>query len=340
MNDDVIYWVAFNKMGIFSVFQLCEIKKELESLKEFWKMEDLESNKLLEKKNLSKVQLRNFIQKRNSIKIKNCGMEVSVAYRNGISIITPDSAKYPSILINSLEKPPIVIYSAGKIEIEERNAIAIIGTRNPSYYGKRKAREIAYDLASSGYTIVSGLARGIDIAAHEGAMEASGKTIAVLANGLLDYPSGIKDLKSLNGDLVVYPKEHSEIAKDIVDSGGALISESPFGSQPKSFRLLARNRIIAAFTIASVAIEGNIRSGTLSEINHASKMGRKIYALQPKDKERSCAKFPLKLINEERGMAITSGQEIITNLGTFGLPKINEDKNYFCLKKTSTLSCH
>jgi len=260
---------------------------------------------------IKEQKITNFVKKRENFDLSICSNEVTLATKNKIEVLTPPSSNYPKEILNLLSDPPIVLYAYGNTSILSNNSIAIVGTRNPSYYGIKNARDIARDLSNNGFIIISGLARGIDFAAHLGVLDTQGKTIAVLANGLLPHP---KETKKFEGDLVIYPNEHKEVVNDIIYNGGTIISESPFGSRPRSFRLLARNRIVAALSIASIAIEGSKRTGTSNEIKHALKMKKQIFALKPQDILRSSAIFPQLLIERGEAIAISSADEIINSL--------------------------
>jgi DNA processing protein len=150
----------------------------------------------------------------------------------------------------------------GAIEPRDRLAVALVGSRRSTPYGLRIAERLAASLARVGLTVVSGLARGIDAAAHRGALKAGGRTIAVLANGLSS----------------VYPPEHEELARQIVDQG-AVLSEMPMGQGPLADLFPRRNRIISGLSLGVVVVEATRRSGSLSTANHALEQGREVFAV-------------------------------------------------------------
>jgi DNA processing protein len=177
-------------------------------------------------------------------------------------IIIKDKS-YPKLL-KEIKGAPEILYYRGEIKSEE-NCFAIVGTRRCSPYGKQVALEIAGDLAEAGLTTVSGLAPGIDTFCHQAAVERSKRTIAVLGTGL--------DEKS------IYPQENLKLAKKILETGGALISEYPPGTRGTNFTFPQRNRIISGLSFGVLVIEAKQKSGALITANWAKKQGRKIFAV-------------------------------------------------------------
>ncbi|MBQ4075099.1 MAG: DNA-processing protein DprA [Clostridia bacterium] len=194
----------------------------------------------------------------------------------------------------AIEDAPDVLFIRGQLPPPHAPAIAIVGARRSSRYGTQQARRIARELAEKGVTIVSGLARGIDSAAHLGALEAGGKTIAVLGCGLS----------------VSYPPENKALAQQIVDGGGAIITELAPSAPPLAHHFPVRNRIISGLSDGVLLIEAQERSGTHSTINHALDQGREVFAL-PGNVDAPGSELPLKLLKE--GAAIcTCGQDILS----------------------------
>lgn len=155
------------------------------------------------------------------------------------------------------------LYYIGSLPEIRSPVVAIVGTRKPSAYGKEVTCELAYALAKRGVTIVSGLAFGVDAIAHQAALEANGRTIAVLANGLH----------------TVYPAAHRQLADRIIESGGVVISEYPAGTPARPFQFLARNRIISGLADAVIVTEAAARSGTLSTVAHALEQNKEVFAV-------------------------------------------------------------
>jgi DNA processing protein len=185
--------------------------------------------------------------------------ELLAARTSGVDIVTSDSAAYPAGLKGTLD-PPLYLYIRGVLPREQ--SIAVIGTRTPTHYGLTVTHRIAYELATAGLAIVSGLARGIDTQAHRGALAAKGRTIAVLGCGID----------------VVYPPENKALLEQIAASG-AVISENPFGTKPEAGYFPARNRIISGLSRGTVIIEAAEDSGSLITAGYALEQGRKLFAV-------------------------------------------------------------
>lgn len=186
---------------------------------------------------------------------------IDLCAKNQIDILSSFDSVYPKPLIE-LPNPPTIIYKRGDLVEEDSLAIAIVGSRHATPYGKRIAERLARGLAMAGYTIVSGLARGIDAAAHKGALEANGRTIGVLASGLLN----------------IYPAEHADLARRVSESG-ALISENAPNHPPKSGSFPQRNRIISGLSLGTIVVEAADRSGALITARLASEQGREVFAV-------------------------------------------------------------
>ena len=183
--------------------------------------------------------------------------------RLGLRILTMQDADYPARLRGIFE-PPCLLYVKGTLPaFDEEVAVAMVGTRACTPYGTQSAEKIAYGLAKQGALVVSGAARGIDSAAHRGALRAGGVTVAVLGNGLD----------------VVYPEENAGLYRDIAATG-ALLSEYPPGTAAEGWHFPIRNRIISGLSVATVIVEaGNSRSGALITARHAIDQGRGVYAV-------------------------------------------------------------
>jgi DNA processing protein len=171
---------------------------------------------------------------------------------------TPD---YPASLA-SIATPPHLLYVRGTIEARDANAVAVVGSRHGTAYGRRVAERLAADLVRAGMTVISGLARGIDGCAHRGALQAGGRTLAVLAGGLAR----------------VYPPEHKELAEQVA-AAGALLSEAAMAMEPLAGMFPARNRIISGLSRAVVVVEAAEKSGALITASHAADQGRPVFAV-------------------------------------------------------------
>lgn len=197
--------------------------------------------------------------------------EIAEATARGIAIVTQDDADYPAPLRDSYD-PPLLLYVWGKLEARDRHAISVVGSRRATLYGKQATKKLSYQLAQSGFTIISGLARGIDTAAHEAAVAANGRTIAVIGSGL--------------GKL--YPPENLALAEKIANGFGAVVSEFPLNTAPDKQTFPMRNRIVASWARAVLVVECPAWSGSLITANLASEYGKPIFAVPgPIDKPTS-----------------------------------------------------
>src|SRR5207249_1753106 len=177
------------------------------------------------------------LQVQTSLRSNDVEQELKLIEQHGVAVVRLGTAEYPHALAN-IDLPPRFLYVRGRLAPEDRQAVAIVGSRSCTSYGRRVAERLGQDLARAGCTVVSGLARGIDGAAHRGALEAKGRTIAVLAGGLSK----------------IYPPEHADLADEVAASG-ALITESCMSMEPMATLFPARNRIISGLSRAVVVIE-------------------------------------------------------------------------------------
>ena len=187
--------------------------------------------------------------------------ELALCREHDVRPIARGSDDYPEMLAE-IPDPPSLLYVRGAFAERDAMAVAIVGSRHCTPYGLRIAEKLGASLARVGLTVVSGLARGIDAAAHRGALRAGGRTIAVLANGLAQ----------------VYPPEHEGLAREVA-SAGALVSESPMRQEPLSGLFPQRNRIISGLCLGVVVVEAHPRSGSLSTARHAMEQNREVFAV-------------------------------------------------------------
>jgi DNA processing protein len=179
-------------------------------------------------------------------------------------ILTLADEAYPALL-RQISIPPPVIYLRGNLTPEDEKSLSIVGCRKPSMYGKEAALQFARSLAEVGFTVVSGLARGIDAQAHQGALDSGGRTIAVLAHGL-DR---------------VYPEEHRDL-HDLIVKSGAVISEFPLGTSPMKENFPRRNRLISGLSLGVLVVEAGVKSGALITARWAAEQGREVFAVPGK----------------------------------------------------------
>jgi DNA processing protein len=181
----------------------------------------------------------------------------------GCHVLTADDELYPPSL-KEIYDPPIVLYVKGELTKQDHNAVALVGSRLVTPYGTETARKLAHQLAYVGVTVVSGGARGIDTAAHQGALQAKGRTIAVLGTGIN----------------LVFPAENKELFHRIAGDGqGALITQFPFNRKADKQSFPIRNRIVAGMTLGTVVVEANLTSGALITANMATDYGRQVFAV-------------------------------------------------------------
>ena len=188
--------------------------------------------------------------------------ELATCRRLGVELLPRGDDRYPPLLEN-IPDPPALLYVRGALEPRDQLAIAIVGSRRCTPYGIRVAERLASALARTGFTTVSGLARGIDAAAHRGALKAGGRTIAVLGNGLAN----------------IYPAEHEDLAAEIAAGRGAVVSELPMTQGPLAGLFPQRNRIISGLCLGVIVVEAAPRSGSLSTANHAMEQNREVFAV-------------------------------------------------------------
>lgn len=177
--------------------------------------------------------------------------------------INMNSKYYPERLRN-IDDPPKELYCLGNLELlNYKNNIAMIGSRNCSSYGERVAKDFAYNLAKEDICIVSGLAKGIDSFSHIGALNAKGKTIAVLGSGLDN----------------IYPKENIKLVEEIINNNGLVISEYPLGTKPLKYHFPARNRIISGLSDSILVVEARRNSGTNITVGFALEQGKDVFVI-------------------------------------------------------------
>lgn len=219
--------------------------------------------------------------------------EMEFAGQHRVELISIDSGRYPQRL-REIPNPPLVLYQRGKhFEDCLTLAIAIVGTRKCSEYGRQCAFTLARDLAKAGFTVVSGMAEGIDGCAHRGALDGEGKTIAVLGNGV-NRP---------------YPNIHRELMVDIMNHG-SVVSELPFDAKPLPQHFPVKNRIVSGLCIGAIAVEGKQRSGASITIHHANEQSRETFAV-PGNIGQENSQLCNRLIQRGEAKLITSVDDVL-----------------------------
>jgi len=292
-----VYWLGLNdKTWLIPTSKMVSVYGECGTMLPLWNA----SFSFLTKLGINDETIRKFMKYKEHLKIAEFVAEMKKLESLHLRIIRYVDKEYPSGL-KSTETPPLVLLQKGML-MNFDNCIAISGTRDPSVYGRVMARNIAKSLAEEGFTIVSGLARGVDEWAHCGALEAPrGKSIAVLA--WMDP---------------LYPAEHSGLAQDL-QKRGSILSETfrqPFNrSAPERF--VQRNRIISGISQCVIAIESDEEGGTVHQVRIALSQKRKVFALHPKGNER--AKRGFKLFVDMGAIPVESAKDIINSLKKEGL---------------------
>ncbi|HPD01412.1 MAG TPA: DNA-processing protein DprA, partial [Acetivibrio sp.] len=254
MNNKIKYWIWLSSVpGVGAV----KSRKLLEHFKDIESVWNAKGDELVILPFLSRTDVINLTDEK--IK-KNADIQLENILKHGIKAVTIEDDMYP-VSLKNIYDPPIVLYMKGNIEKDEK-FLAIVGSRRASSYGIKMAQTIAAELSKYGITVVSGMARGIDSYAHKGAIEAGGRTIAVLGCGLD----------------IVYPSENKKLMENIISSG-ACVSEYLPGTSPIPGNFPARNRIISGISLGVIVIEAGERSGSLITADFALEQGREVFAL-------------------------------------------------------------
>ena len=210
----------------------------------------------------------------------------------GVHVLTAQSEQYPGPL-RTIHDPPIVLYVWGELTARDGQSVGVVGSRKTSFYGLETAKKLSYQLAYAGFTIISGLARGIDTAAHQGALAAKGRTLAVMGCGLNQ----------------IYPPENFALAERIADGNGAILSEFPMAVTPDRQTFPMRNRIISGSSLGLLVVEAGLNSGALISANQAAEQGRTVFAVPgPIDRETSLGSN--RLIQQGAKLIMDSGDII------------------------------
>lgn len=247
------FWVAFHQVPYIGPARLKRLLDTFGSLREAWSAPERDLRRCLEDRARSEL-----IRMRNELDVATLYGEIT---RDGVKVTTPADLSYPSLLAEIPASPP-VLYYRGELLETDRIAVAIVGTRRMTAYGREMTGRIATDLARAGVTIVSGLARGVDGIAHQAALDAGGRTIAVLGSGINR----------------IYPPEHRNLARRIMEQGAVLSDYLP-ETPPDGVNFPPRNRIISGLSLGVVVIEAPDRSGALITVDFAADQGRDVFAV-------------------------------------------------------------
>jgi DNA processing protein len=249
------YWLGFNYVSGIGPAKIQALLGHFNSLEQAWKATDGQLRDI----GFDSRAIQSLNEVRQNFDLDQYAERVETS---GVSVVTWDSSDYPDLLREIPAAPPL-LFLRGQLEPIDRWAVAVVGTRRLSAYGRQVTRDLVSGLVNNGITIVSGLARGIDAVAHRTALEEGGRTIAVMASGIDK----------------IYPPEHRDLARDIVAGHGALVSDYPFGAEPESNHFPARNRLISGLSLGVVIVEAGEKSGALITARFALEQNREVFAV-------------------------------------------------------------
>lgn len=272
MSNELKYWLGFNLVSGIGPAKLQAMLDYFGSVSAAWQANRYE----LQKIGIDRRALKSLENGRSSL---NLDRELERVQQAGVTLLTWEMEAYPTYL-REVPNPPPLLYQTGRIEPIDKFAVAIVGTRRLTSYGRQITRELVTELVRQNITIVSGLARGIDMIAHETAVESNGRTIAVLGSGID----------------TIYPAEHRQLAQRI-NQQGAVISEYGLGVKPEAKNFPPRNRIISGLSLGVVVVEAGKRSGALITTNFALEQGREVFAV-PGNVNSPASKGPNRLIQQ------------------------------------------
>ena len=254
MSSDKQYWVGFNLVRGVGAVRLASLIQHFGDVQSAWNGTPEE----LRQAGLGPKTLARLVAVRKDVDLAALWEKIQTA---GIQILTSEDDAYPRRL-KEIEQPPPVLYVRGEWTPDDQFAVAVVGTRAITAYGRQITEHLASTLAASGVTVVSGLARGVDATAHAAALQAGGRTAAVLGSGV-DR---------------IYPPENRALAARIMESG-AILSDYPIGTAPESGNFPPRNRIISGLSMATVVVEAGDTSGALITAEFAAEQGRDVFAV-------------------------------------------------------------
>ena len=253
-SEERKYWVAFSRVPSIGRARIQLLLHHFGSLGDAWRA----SSAALKEASLDSHSVAALTTMRSKL---DPDTEMARLERQGVTALTWEDSEYPRRLKEIYDLPP-VLYVKGTLLPEEERSVAVVGTRRATAYGREAASQLTADLARSGVTIASGLARGIDAIAHRAALEAGGRTIAVLGSGLD----------------VMYPPEHAPLAAQVMEHG-ALVTEHPQGVRPEAKNFPRRNRIMSGMTLGTLVIEAPEGSGAIWTVRHALEQNREVFCV-------------------------------------------------------------
>lgn len=281
---DVKYWLGFNLVNGVGPAKVQALLDYFGSLAAAWQATELQLAQI----GFDRRTIKNLQETRTAVDLDRVLDQVQAA---GIHLLTWESPGYPAYL-KEIPTPPPLLYVQGELQEADQWAVAVVGTRRLTSYGRQVTQDIVAGLVRHNITIISGLARGIDAVAHKTAVELGGRTIAVLGSGLD----------------AIYPTEHRQLAHSIAHGHGALISEYGLGVQPEAKNFPPRNRIISGLSLGVLVVEAAERSGALITVNFAAEQNRDVFAV-PGNINSPTSKGPNRLI--QQGARLVTGVEDI-----------------------------
>jgi DNA processing protein len=249
------FWLGFNRINGIGPAKVQALLGYFGNLQDAWRATTHELRLI----GFDQRTIDQFLQERETLDLDQYLEQVK---SSGVSVLSWDNPEYPAQLREISNSPP-VLFIRGELRPSDRWAVAVVGTRRRTPYGRQVTRELVAGLAKSGITIVSGLARGIDGEAHVAALEYGGRTIAVLGSGVDQ----------------IYPPEHRDLAARMVNGRGAVISEYPLGTEPEARNFPPRNRIISGLSMGALIVEAGARSGALITARFAIEQDREVFAV-------------------------------------------------------------
>lgn len=255
MNENSKYWLAINNIKNLGPVTIKKMWEHFGDIKTVWEADEKQISEI---EGLSRQPVKAFLENRGSIDLDGQMIKLEEAK---VKALTLEDADYPSMLKNIYDPPP-VLFIKGEILRSDEKALAIVGTRRASRYGLDTAKKLAAELAAMGITIISGMASGIDTAAHWGALSSKGRTIAVFGCGVD----------------VIFPQENRGLAREI-EKSGALVSEYPLGEATSKSNFPRRNRIISGLSLGVIMVEGHYDSGAMITAKQALEQGREVFAV-------------------------------------------------------------
>lgn len=248
---DLPYWIAFSRVPSVGRVRIGLLEERFGSLEAAWEASASE----LGASGITPAVVSAIEQVRRVIEPER---ELEQVHNAGVTVLTWHDSAYPRAF-RDIDDPPPILYAKGTLQPDDEVRVTVVGTRNPTVYGREVTRQLAGDLAESGVTVVSGLARGIDGIAHDTALQVGGRTIAVIGSGLD----------------VVYPPEHRLLFDRIVDNG-AVLSEYPLGSKPEARHFPRRNRLLSGLSLGVLVVEAPRDSGARSTVEFALEQNREV----------------------------------------------------------------